>query len=191
MLLEDARIFKRVYEHIVDASHCVGDVCFDVVYTFSGLETFFRDDYGSEVKSLFRGIYRYNQEGQPEPIPINSYVSFRTVIIAHSHVWKRMLQHIYTHDKTEGPRMYGEIKDAVFLLEKDHKDPMGNQLFKKFMKEYFVLERMQSSSMHPNFGACENCFNELVSFGIRFHKIRKHKKFFKKSDPKMWDLFDN
>lgn len=131
----------------------------------------------------------YYYEGLEEkPIATNGYNYFKEFATDHSESWKRILQHIYTHDPNEGIKMYEKIKRAVFLLESKGgtNSIEGNKLFAEFMLQYYRAKRLQTSLTAPNFGVCEYCLNVLD----QFPKVKKHKKFFKKADPKMWNLFE-
>lgn len=143
---------------------------------------FFREDYCSEVNSLFKSIYRYNREGQPEPIPYNEYKVFKAVVTTHPKVWKRMLQHIYTHDETEGVSMYQNIKKAVSLLEKDENDQEGKKLFEDFLKDYYRHERIQTSMIFPKFGICDECKH------IDLVYVKEHTKLLEQN-PNFWNIF--
>ena len=144
---------------------------------------FFREDYCSEVNSLFKSIYRYNKEGQPEPIPYNEYKVFKAVVTTHPKVWKRMLQHIYTYDEDEGARMCSNIKKAIPLLEKNERDPEGRKLFENFLKDYYRLERIQTSMIFPKFGICDECKD------IDLVYVKERRKLLEQ-DANFWNIFD-
>jgi hypothetical protein len=157
------------------------------VYTVSGLDAFFREDYRTEVHSIFDLMYYYEKDTyQIKPIPVDNYQIFKEFATSQPDSWKRILQHVYTHDTVNGKKMYDMIKQAI-----QYEDSMGEDAFNalkahhRFMSEFYRLKRLQTTVTAPNFGACEYCIKYLG----QFPKVKKFKKFLKNSNIMMWDLF--
>ena len=182
-------------------SHSVYNIGLDVVYSFSGLETVFRDDYRIEVRSLFIILERYvvterDSEGNAlkhefVPLPADQYHVLRGVIKSHPKIWKKFLQHVYTSDPDEGPALYDKIKQAVYLYEANGgtDEVERKKLLKEFMERCYQFKHLYYDAAYPNFGACEECVKNIRSFGIPFKRVSKHKKLFKEKGADFWDLF--
>ena len=133
-------------------------------------------------------MYYYDRRTlEIKPIPTNQYDIFRNFVFSEPESWKRIFQHIYTHDTVQGIKMYDKLKESILLLESQNpiNRSKGEKLFTEFMEQYYRLHRLQTSLTSPSFGACEYCLKDLD----QFPRVKKHKKFFKNADPKMWDIF--
>ncbi len=187
--LVNDRIYSRAINNITNLGYCICDVAVDVVYSLSGLHSFFRDDYGSEVSRLLNSLEYFDEiQKKWTEIPVDRFELFKTITTTYESSWKRLLQHIYTHDKIEGPQMYETIKTAIQLEKKEPQK--AELLLKEFLEKYYKHRRGQMHIPYPDFGACDVCLDKLRFFRF-FHytDIRTHKKTLKEKDPSFWDLY--
>jgi len=88
-------------------------------------------------------------------------------------IGRRILQHLYTCDKTRF--VYDLVKDAS----------NGKKVtIDEFQNKFFPIWQELQISTFVTFGACKECVEH-----IKLKEVQKHKKFLRKSDPKMWDVF--
>ena len=147
-------------------------LCIEFLDKTTGQEPFFRDDYRKEIDPLLD--FFNNLMGVNYP-----YDSALSIVFRHNQLTgKRVLQHLYTCEKTR--ELYEIIKN---YYETKTKEPNQAEFFRSKFKPIWLDMK---KSVNPDFGACDECIKH-----IRLKHIQKHKKTLKNCDDSMWNfIFD-
>jgi len=143
----------------------------------------FREDYRKEIDSVLDCFYNF--------LSSRSWTGWALQYLFQSdaRMSKRILQHLYTCSDTKF--LYDLVKNMTEKIYEQEKQGVNSDKINygnfagEFHEKFHPIWDELKNYPNADFGACEKCIKD-----IKLKHVKKHKKFLKNSDPKMWSLFE-